>query len=70
MSARWTVVVDPELCRCNAVCASVAPDVFVVGDEVAELLVPVLDDAQAEAAADAASLCPTDAIVVQRLEAA
>ena len=60
------VVVDLEVCQSNALCMSVAPDVFDVRDDG---FLYVLNEAPSEnrraAVVEAARLCPTQAITVE-----
>ena len=60
-----TVKIDPDLCTGCGLCSDSVPDVFVMGDDVAEVTSPDvpanLDDAVKEATED----CPAEAIIVE-----
>jgi ferredoxin len=61
----WRVVVDYDLCESNAVCMSVAPEVFVVRDDD---LLYVLDETPPDAlrakVEEAVARCPKQAISI------
>ena len=58
------VRIDADLCTACELCTGQVPEVFEMGDEVAEVITPDVpaefEDAVEEAAAD----CPVDAIIV------
>jgi ferredoxin len=57
------VVVDLDLCEGNAVCASVAPEVFVVGDDdLARVKVDPVPDALRAKVELAVRRCPRQAL--------
>ncbi len=61
----WRVVVDMDLCECNAVCMAVAPEVFDVRDDD---LLYVLDETPADQlrprVEQAVARCPKQAIAI------
>lgn len=67
MSEQWTLRVDPSVCRCNAMCVAVAPELFTLADGLAQASVGVIDDSLLETAEGAQELCPTQAITIERL---
>ena len=55
--------VDPKQCALTGYCVQVAPELFQLGDEHAEVLTESIDDpGLRELAIEAESLCPTAAI--------
>jgi ferredoxin len=55
--------VDPRQCALTGYCVEVAPELFRLGDEHAEVLAGSIDDpGSRELAIEAESLCPTSAI--------
>jgi ferredoxin len=55
--------VDPRQCALTGYCVEVAPELFRLGDEYAEVLAESIDDpGSRELAIEAESLCPTAAI--------
>lgn len=61
---RYQVYIDPELCAASAVCARLAPDLFVLED-YADTAAPVeamVDAAGLERVREVAKRCPTWAI--------
>ena len=55
--------VDPRQCALTGYCVEVAPELFRLGDEHAEVLTGSIDDLRSrELAIEAESLCPTAAI--------
>ena len=55
--------VDPRQCALTGYCVEVAPQLFRLGDEHAEVRIASIDDpALREPAIEAESLCPTAAI--------
>jgi ferredoxin len=60
------IVVDLDCCQSNALCMSVAPEVFDVRDDgMLYLLNEHPEEAQRAAIVEAARLCPTQAITVE-----
>jgi ferredoxin len=66
VSDQWLVSVDRAICRCNAVCAAVAPNLFTVHDDAAQAVTTPIDDTALESAEEAQMLCPTGAITIER----
>ena len=58
------VTVDKDLCTLCGLCASIAPDVFEMGDETAFAKLDPVPDDQADACQEAADSCPEGAIVI------
>lgn len=59
------VVVDPNVCEANGLCAGIAPDVFRLGDDdVLTLLLPDPPEERRAAVLQAARSCPKQAITV------
>jgi ferredoxin len=56
------IVVDRELCTGQAMCESVAPDLFQVADGQAGILLAVVPDGQLGEAELAVSCCPNEAL--------
>jgi len=63
---QWLLSVDPAICRCNAVCVSVAPDLFTLHDDAAQAIISPIDDTALDSAEEAQMLCPTGAITIER----
>jgi ferredoxin len=60
------VVVDVDLCEGNAVCSSVAPEVFVVGeDDLAHVKVEPVPDALRAKVEVAVRRCPRQALALK-----
>lgn len=60
--------VDPRQCALTGYCVEVAPELFRLGDEHAEVLTESIDDPTLrELAIEAESLCPTSAIRLRGL---
>jgi ferredoxin len=59
-----TVKVDADLCTACGLCTDSVPEVFRMGDDVAEVITPQVPADKQEAVREAASDCPTEAIVV------
>jgi ferredoxin len=60
------VVVDLELCEGNAVCANVAPEVFVIGDDdVARVKLDTIPDALRAKVELAVRRCPRQALALR-----
>lgn len=59
------VKIDADLCTACGLCTDDVPDVFTMGDDVAEV---VAEDVPAEfedAVTDAADSCPSEAIIIE-----
>ena len=63
-----TVEIDQELCVGDQVCASMAPEIFEMGDDglayVVDGMEELDDEAMIESAKEAADSCPVDCITV------
>ncbi len=59
------VRIDSELCTACGLCTDDVPDVFVMGDEVAEVTNPDVSAELEDAVKDAADSCPAEAIIVE-----
>ncbi len=60
------VVVDVDLCEGNAVCAQVAPEVFVVGDDdLAHVKTEPVPEALRAKVEDAVRRCPRQALTLK-----
>ncbi|MDW7657200.1 MAG: ferredoxin [Bacillota bacterium] len=58
--------VDRDLCIGCGLCAEICPDVFEMDDEsIAQVIVDVIPADAEEAAKEAASSCPVDAIAIE-----
>ncbi|MGW7514343.1 ferredoxin [Streptomyces sp. NPDC054796] len=62
----WHVEVDPDSCAASGVCAGIAPHLFRLEGDTAEVV--AADVEPDEAALDAADLCQTMAITVVEAE--
>lgn len=64
-----TVEIDQELCVGDQVCASMAPEIFEMGDDglayVVDGMEELDDEAMIESAKEAADSCPVDCITVE-----
>ncbi|MER5883979.1 ferredoxin [Streptomyces sp. NPDC001941] len=58
----WEVRVDQNLCMASGMCAALAPEVFVLGDEHARTRVS--ETAPDDRVLEAADVCPAQAITV------
>ena len=59
------IAIDPMLCDGHALCESIAPDVFVIGDdERAHVGVVEISDDMVPAIREAAMMCPCRAIAL------
>ena len=54
-----------DTCTACGLCAETCPEVFEMGDDIAEVLVEEVSDEYEEAVQQAADECPTEAIIVQ-----
>jgi len=59
------VRIDADLCTGCGACADDVPDVFSMGDEVAEVTQPNVPQELEEAVQEAAEGCPVEAIIVE-----
>ncbi len=60
-----TVRIDPDLCTACGLCTDDVPDVFQMGDDVAEAKVDEVPSDLESAVKDAADSCPSEAIIVE-----
>lgn len=58
------VTVDHDVCELNAVCVSLAGDVFSIGDDDRVHVIQPTTAADEDRAAEAAAKCPTGAITI------
>ena len=58
-------VVDAEACTACGPCEDTCPEVFKVGDEVAEVIVGEIPPEAEDTAREAAEDCPTEAITIE-----
>lgn len=54
--------VDPDLCTACGLCADTCPDVFEMGDDVAEVIADPVPDDQKDCVIEAEESCPVEAI--------
>jgi ferredoxin len=59
------VRIDADLCTGCGACTDDVPDVFVMGDEIAEVTQPDVPADLQEAVSDAADGCPVEAIIIE-----
>ena len=59
------VKVDADLCTACGLCTDDVPDVFKMGDDVAEVIVEEVPGNLEDAVNDAADSCPSEAIIVE-----
>jgi len=57
--------VDKELCTGCGVCADTCPEVFVLDDDTARVIVNEVPEEAEEACKEASESCPVDAIAVE-----
>jgi ferredoxin len=59
------VIVDPETCLGCGICESIAPDVFVLGDEIyAKVILNPIPEQMRDVVEEAVSECPEEAISI------
>ena len=56
------VKIDPDLCTACGLCSDECPDVFELGDEIAEVLVDPVPEDQEDCVIEAEESCPVEAI--------
>jgi len=56
------VIVDPDLCTACELCVDTCPDVFEMGDEVAEVIVDPIPADLEDCVLEAEEGCPVEAI--------
>ena len=54
-----------EECIACGVCADIAPEIFEMGDDAAEVKVAEVPEPEQDAVREAAESCPTEAIVLE-----
>jgi ferredoxin len=54
-----------ETCIACAKCAEICPEVFEMGDEIAELIVEQVPSEHEDAVREAADECPVEAIIIE-----
>lgn len=59
------VKIDPDLCTGCALCSDSVPEVFKMGDDIAEVITPNVSADQEDAVKEAAEDCPAEAIIVE-----
>ena len=59
------VRIDADLCTACGLCTDDVPDVFQMGDEVAEVIKPDVPSELEDAVRDATSDCPAESIIVE-----
>ena len=59
------VKVDPDLCTVCMTCVDDVPEVFEMGDDVAEATTPEVPPEFEDAVREVADACPADAIIVE-----
>ncbi len=59
------VKIDPDLCTGCALCTDSVPEVFRMGNDVAEVINPKVAPEFEKAVKDAAADCPAEAIIVE-----
>ena len=59
------VRIDADLCTACGLCTDDVPDVFTMGDEVAEVTTADVPSNLEDAVQDAADSCPSEAIIVE-----
>ncbi len=57
--------VDPDLCTVCMMCVDTLPEVYAMGDEVAEAIQPEVPAELEESVKEVADDCPADAIIVE-----
>jgi ferredoxin len=59
------VRIDNDLCTACGLCTDDVPDVFTMGDEVAEVTKPDVPPDLEDAVQNAADSCPAEAIIIE-----
>ena len=59
------VSIDEDICTACGLCVDTCPEVFDMGDEVAEVTAEEVPPEHEEAAQQAADECPVEAIIVE-----
>ena len=58
------VSIDADLCTACELCTSAVPEVFEMGDDVAEVITPTVAAEFEDAVEEAARDCPVEAIII------
>nr|MBC8228021.1 ferredoxin [bacterium] len=58
------VTIDEDACTSCGLCEDTCPDVFELGDEIAEVKVDVVPEELEDDCKQAAEECPTEAIII------
>ena len=56
------VSVDPDLCTACGLCVDSCPEIFELGEDVAEVIVDTVPEDQEDCVLDAEESCPVEAI--------
>ena len=64
-SVSMKVRIIKEECIACGVCADIAPEVFEMGDDAAQVKADEVPESEQDAAREAAESCPTEAIVIE-----
>jgi ferredoxin len=59
------VRIDPELCTGCGLCSDSVPDIFKMGDDLAEVIKADVPANQEKAVKEAAEDCPAEAIIIE-----
>ncbi|MBT3274144.1 MAG: ferredoxin [Spirochaetales bacterium] len=59
------VKIEADLCTACGLCTDDVPEVFKMGDDVAEVILAEVPGNQEDAVQDAADSCPSEAIIVE-----
>ena len=59
------VKIEADLCTACGLCTDDVPEVFKMGDDVAEVILADVPGNQEDAVQDAADSCPSEAIIVE-----
>lgn len=60
-----TVKIDADLCTACGLCTDDVPDVFKMGDDVAEVVQADVSPDMEDAVKDAVDSCPSEAIIIE-----
>ena len=59
------VRIEEDICTSCGLCVDICPDVFAMGDEIAEVIVDVVSAGLEDAVQQAVEECPVEAIIVE-----
>ena len=63
---QWKVRVDQDVCICDAICASICPDVFEMNDEgKSQPKVDIIREDLIDCARETAEVCPVSCIYIE-----